>query len=41
MANNRFDKKIILLNKEKICLSANVLSNEFLRETVAMNIISL
>ncbi|WP_375449060.1 hypothetical protein [uncultured Nostoc sp.] len=41
MANNRFGEKIILLNKEKICPFANISSNEFLRKTVAMNVISL
>ncbi len=40
MANNRFGKRIILLNKEKISPSANASSNEFLRKTVAMNVIS-
>lgn len=30
MANNQFDEKIILLNKEMICPSANTYSNEFL-----------
>ncbi len=41
MADNRFGKRIILLNKKKIRPSANVSSNEFLRKTVAMNVISL
>ena len=39
MANDRFGKKIILLNKKMICPSVNVLSDEFLRETVIMNMI--
>lgn len=34
-------KRIILLNKEKIRLSANVTSDEFLREIIAMNVIFL
>lgn len=41
MADDQFNKKIILLNKEKIYLSANAISNEFLREIIAMNVISL
>lgn len=41
MANNQFVKKIILLNKEKICLSANTISNKFLRKIIPMNMISL
>ncbi len=41
MADDRFGERIILLNKEKICPSANITSDEFLREIVAMNVISL
>ncbi len=41
MADDRFGERIILLNKEKIRLSANATSDEFLREIVAMNVISL
>ncbi len=41
MANNRFGERIILLNKKKIRPSVNALSDEFLREIVAMNVISL
>ena len=41
MADDRFGEKIILLNKEKIRLSANAKSDEFLREIVVMNVISL
>lgn len=37
MANNWFGKKIILLNKKMIYLSANALSNGFLRKSVAIN----
>ncbi len=33
MANNQFRERIILLNKEKICSSANALCNKFLRKT--------
>lgn len=41
MANNRFNERSILLNKEKICTSTNTIFNEFLREIVAINMISL
>ncbi len=41
MDNDRFGEKIILLNKERIGLFANTSSDKFLRETVAMNVISL
>ena len=41
MANNRFDKKIIPVKKEMICLFSNASSDVFLKETVAMNVISL
>ncbi len=40
MADNRFGKRIILLNKNKIRPFANTISNEFLRETIPMNVIS-
>lgn len=41
MTNNCFGKKIILLNSEKICLSTNITSDEFLREIVVIYVISL
>ena len=41
MANNWFSEKIILLNKNKICLSVNAISNEFLREIVVINVMFL
>lgn len=39
--NNQFKKTIIKLNKEKVRLSTNIKSDIFLRETIALNIISL
>ncbi len=41
MANDRFGERIMILNKEKVCSSANAKSNEFFRETVTLNILSL
>ncbi len=41
MANDRFDERIIPLNKEKVRPSANAKSNEFLQKTVALNVLSL
>ena len=41
IVDNQFRERIILLNKEKICPSANTSSKEFLRETMIMNVISL
>lgn len=41
MADDRFGEKIILLNKDKVCPSVNAKSDEFLRETVALNVLSL
>lgn len=41
MIDNQFGKKIILLNKKKICPSANAKSDEFSQEIIAMNVISL
>ena len=41
MANNWFGKKIILLNKDKIYLFANATSDKFLKEIIAINVISL
>lgn len=41
MANERFSEKIVLLNKEKVCLSTNTNTNKFLRKFVSMNVISL
>lgn len=38
MADNQFGKKIILLNKKKICLSANVSSDKFFKKAVAINV---
>lgn len=40
MADDQFGKKIILLNKEKVCPFANASTNEFLRKIVLMNVIS-
>ena len=40
MANDQFGEKIILLNKEKVCSSANTKSDEFFRKTVAFNVLS-
>lgn len=40
MADNWFDKKIILVNKKMICPSVNISSNDFLRKTVTINVIS-
>lgn len=41
MADDRFGERIILLNKEKVRPSANAKSDEFLREVVALNVLSL
>lgn len=41
MADDRFGETIIMLNKEKVRPSANAKSDEFLRETVALNVMSL
>ncbi len=41
MADDQFGEKIILLNKEKVRPFANAKSDEFLRETVALNVLSL
>lgn len=41
MANNRFDKKIYLLNKKMICLFSNVFFNKFLKKTEAINVFFL
>ena len=41
MADDRFGERIILLNKDKVRPSANAKSDEFLRETVALNVLSL
>ncbi len=41
MADDRFGERIILLNKEKVHPSANTKSDEFLRKTVALNVLSL
>lgn len=39
--NNWFCKTIIKKNKDKVKLSANATLNKFLKETIALNIISL
>lgn len=41
MADDCFREKIILLNKEKVQPSANTKLDEFLREMVALNVLSL
>lgn len=41
MANNWFNKKIILINKKKVCLFANVNIAEVFREIILINIILL
>lgn len=41
MADDRFGKTIIMLNKEKVRPSANAKSDVFLWETVALNVMSL
>lgn len=41
MPDDLFGERIIMLNKEKVRPFANAKSNEFLRETVLMNITSL
>lgn len=41
MADDRFGERIILLNKEKVRPLENVKSDKFLREVVALNILSL
>ncbi len=41
MADDQFDERIVLLNKEKVCSFANTSTNEFLRKIVSMNMISL
>ncbi len=40
-ADNRFRETIIKLNKEKVRPSANAKSDVFLRETIALNVMSL
>lgn len=39
--NNQFDQTIIKKNKDKIRLSANTILDKFLKEIIALNIISL
>ena len=39
--NDQFSETIIKENKDKVKPSVNATSNEFLRETIALNIISL
>lgn len=41
MATDRFGEKIILLNKENVCFFVNAKSDEFVRQTVALNILLL
>lgn len=41
LANDQFGEKIILLNKEKICLFANAKFDEFLEKIVVLNVLSL
>lgn len=41
MADNRFDKRIIFLNKEKVHSFANAKSNEFFKKMMALNVLSL
>ncbi len=41
MANDQFGERIILLNKEKVCPSSNVKSDEFFQKTVALNVLLL
>ena len=40
MSDDWFSERIILLNKEKVCPSANAKTDQFLRETVALNVLS-
>ena len=40
MANNWFDERIILLNKEKVRLFANAKSDEFFWKIVTLNVLS-
>lgn len=39
MLDDQFNKKIVLLNKKKVCLSANAKSNKFLKEMLALNVL--
>ncbi len=41
MADDRFGERIILLNKEKVHPFTNTKSDEFLRETMALNVLLL
>ena len=41
IAKNWFDKKIILLNKMKICFSTNITFNKLLKKSIVINVISL
>ena len=41
MSNDWFGEKIILLNKKKVRPSANAKTDEFLRKTVVLNVLSL
>ncbi len=41
MADNRFSKRIILLNKEKVCSSTNAKSDRFFTEIVVFNVLLL
>lgn len=41
IADNQFNKRIILLNKDKIRLFANAKSDEIFRKTIRLNVLSL
>lgn len=41
MADNRFGKRIKLLNNKKVCPYINTKSYEFLRKMIALNILLL
>ena len=41
MADDSFEKKIILLNKEKVRPLANAKSDEFLKEVITLNVLLL
>lgn len=40
MTDNQFGKKIILLNKNKVCFFANAKSDEFLKKIMTFDILS-
>lgn len=41
MVDDRFGKKIILLNKKKVCSSANTKSDKLFKEIITLNMLSL